>query len=180
MPAVDDVAEVRSSLFLASRMKRLAERMQAETMRLILAAELPIQPSNVLLLATLYEHGPRTVGAVASALKLAQPTVTRAVAGLVDAGIVSLGRGEADQRQRIVALTEYGREIWQRAEREIWRPLERAVDAMLAGMNTDLLAGLREIEHSLAEMPMDERTLEQIRVPPYQEDPKDRHATRST
>jgi DNA-binding MarR family transcriptional regulator len=141
-------------------MKRLAERMQAQTMRVIRASGLPIQPSNVLTLAILNERGPQTVSDIAAFLKLAQPTVTRAVAGLVNEGVVTLDRGEGDQRQRLVSLTSYGRDIWQRAEKEVWLPLEEAVDAMLAGMNCDLLGGLVEVEREIARKPMDQRVRE--------------------
>jgi DNA-binding MarR family transcriptional regulator len=134
--------------------------MQAQTMRVIQASGLPIQPSNVLTLAILNEHGPQTVGSIAVILKVAQPTVTRAVSGLVNDGVVTLGRGEGDQRQRLVALTPYGRDIWQRAEREVWQPLEEAVDAMLDSMNCDLLAGLVEVEREIAHKPMDQRVRE--------------------
>ena len=59
--AGDLVAE-RGFLFLGSRLKRLAERMQGDVVRVAERAGLPIQPSQYPLLATLDRYGPLTIG----------------------------------------------------------------------------------------------------------------------
>ena len=87
-----DVVKERAHLFLGSRLKRLAERMQGDVVRVAERAGLPIQPSQYPLLATLDRYGPQTIGDLTQALLLSQPTVTRSVARLIDMGLVEMSR----------------------------------------------------------------------------------------
>ena len=66
---LDLIAE-RDHLFLGSRLKRLAERMQGDVVRLAERAGLAIQPSQSPLLATLDRLGPRTIGELVASLGL--------------------------------------------------------------------------------------------------------------
>src|SRR6202008_1210023 len=106
---MSDLMRERSALFLGSRMKRLAERMQGEVIRMVEQADLPLQPSHMPLLGTLEQDGPQTLGRLTQALGLAQPTVTRAVARLVALGMVEVSRVHRDQRHKTISLTDAGR-----------------------------------------------------------------------
>ena len=54
-------------LFLGSRLKRLAERIQGEVSQVSQRAGVTIQPGQLPLLAILSEHGPQSVGELARA-----------------------------------------------------------------------------------------------------------------
>lgn len=152
-----DVIRERFALFLASRMKRMAERMQGEVMRLVEAAGLPLQPSHMPILATLDVDGPLTVGRLTEALQLAQPTVTRALARLVELDLVEVSRLHRDQRQKTVSLTPSGRAALGRAKALVWAPIEAAVNEMIADLEGPLPRLLDRIEDRLAEESLDRR-----------------------
>ena len=95
-----DLIREQPHLFLGSRLKRLAERMQGDVARVIERSGLPLQPSQVPLLATLDRLGPLTVGALVDSLQLSQPAVTRTVAKLAALGLVESTRGAATDGTR--------------------------------------------------------------------------------
>lgn len=70
--AGDIVAEL-GHLFLGTRLKRLAERMQADVLKVAAGAGLPIQPSQYPLLAVIEREGSMTVGQIAETLSISQP-----------------------------------------------------------------------------------------------------------
>ena len=143
---LDLIAE-RQELFLGSRLKRLAERMQGEMVKLAERDGLNIQPSQYPLLATLDRLGPQTIGALVASLGLSQPAVTRTVAKLVAMGLVEVRRLGRDQRHKTVALTLAGEGAMARSKLTVWP----------AGLPGGLLPDLAAIEARLAERPLADR-----------------------
>src|SRR6476469_7891393 len=103
LPMSTDILRDLGPIFLGSRLKSLADRLQAGTVRIITDTGLPLQPGQMPLLAAL-DRGPLTVGQLVDAVGASQPGVTRAVGQLVSLGLVGSVRGE-DQRQRTLSLT---------------------------------------------------------------------------
>jgi DNA-binding MarR family transcriptional regulator/N-acetylglutamate synthase-like GNAT family acetyltransferase len=154
---VSDVVKERPALFLASRMKRLAERMQGEVMQLVEAAGLPLQPGHMALLATLDRDGPQTIGRLTEAMQQAQPTVTRAVSRLVALGVIEVSRVHRDQRHKTITLTDYGRTCVDRAKMMVWARTDAAVRELVAGLEGPLLGQLDALEARLDDEPLDRR-----------------------
>ena len=154
-----DIVKERGPLFLGSRLKRLAERMQAEVSRVTEQAGLAIQPSQYSLLATLDRHGPLTIGELTVAMELSQPAITRMAAKLVELGLVSIDRRHKDQRHKTVSLTEQGKADLERSKLLVWPKVESAVNQMLRGLDGPLLDQIAAIERMLAQMPLDKRAL---------------------
>lgn len=151
-----DILAEMGHLFLGSRLKRLAERMQADAAAVIRAAGLPIQPSHFPLLAALDRFGPMRVGEAVEALGVSQPAVTRSLAGLVALGLAETVRG-ADQRQKRIALTPAGEALMVRARQVIWPHVDSAAAALCAGLSGGLLEQIEALEARLAESPLDRR-----------------------
>lgn len=152
-----DVVTDAGHLFLASRLKRLAERMQADVSRVAAGAGLPIQPSQYPLLATLDRDGPQTVGGLAAALMASQPGVTRGVGKLAGMGLVEVRRDGRDRRERTVALTPAGEAALARSKRLVWPQVAAAARELTAGLAGPLLDQIAAIETRLAERPLHER-----------------------
>jgi DNA-binding MarR family transcriptional regulator/N-acetylglutamate synthase-like GNAT family acetyltransferase len=171
---MSDVVRERSTLFLGSRMKRIAERMQGEVMRLVEEAGLPLQPAHMPLLATLEQDGPQTIGGLTAAMQVAQPTVTRSVSRLVELGIVEVHRAHRDQRRRTIALTEAGRAALTRAKLLVWNRTDAAVIDLIAGVSGPLLGQLDALEARLTEEPLDRRARRRfeagLRIREYSDD----------
>lgn len=74
-----------------------------------MAALTGLTPSQVLVLREVGARDQVTPGAVASALRFGQATITNIVDRLVAAGLVSRSRSQNDKRQMLLQLTEPGR-----------------------------------------------------------------------
>jgi DNA-binding MarR family transcriptional regulator/N-acetylglutamate synthase-like GNAT family acetyltransferase len=150
-----DVLEDLGGVYLGSRLKRLAERMQAGAARILNDAGLPLQPTHMPLITAL-DRGPMTVGQLCDAVGMSQPGVTRGVGQLVALGLVESVRGR-DQRQRTLSLTPEGAAAMARAKLLVWPRVGKAVDDICAGLTGPLLDQIAAIEAALAEKPLDVR-----------------------
>lgn len=146
-----DVIIERPHLFLGSRLKRLAEQFQSEAGQVAQGAGVPIQPGQYPLLITLDEHGPRTVGELAADMRMSQPAITRNAARLVRAGLVAVGRGDPDRRQKVVSLTAAARQALERSRHTVWPQVEAAVKELTDGLSGPLLDQIAAIERRMAE-----------------------------
>lgn len=154
----EDIVRQLGHLALGTRLKRLGERLQAETTGFIEASGLDLPASWFPLLAALDRTGGLTVGELADAMGVSQPGVTRSVAKLTELGLVGLSAHEsADRRRRSVQLTAAGEELVARARDQVWPHVEAAVVDACDGLEGPLLAQLDELEARLDRMPLDRR-----------------------
>ena len=95
---------------------RLARRMRAER------ADTALSLTALSALATLERHDALTPGELAAAERVQPPSMTRVVAGLQDAGLVSRARHPSDGRQVLLRATPAGRALLRedRRRREAW------------------------------------------------------------
>lgn len=155
---VDDLVRSFGFLTLGTRMKRVGERLQADTQKIIDAAGGRIQASQYPFLAAIDRSGPLTIGELAEAVGITQPGVTRAVGQLVRAGMLEIAPAADDQRRRIVSLTGPGGQLVDAAKREVWPRIREAVADLCADLDGPLLEQLAAIEDGLSERPLDRRT----------------------
>ena len=146
---VDDIVEQLGHLALGTRLKRLGERLQAETTRFIEASGLPVPASQFPLLAALDRPGGLTVGELAEAVGVSQPGITRSVARLAEQGLITVTHESGDRRRRSVQLTPAGDEVVARARTEVWPHVEAAVIEACDGLDGPLLGELAELEARL-------------------------------
>jgi len=154
---VEDVVRRHGYLMLGTRLKRIGERLQADTQRIIDAGGAGVQGSQFTVLAALDDLGPLTVGELAEAVGVSQPGVTRAVGQLARLGLVKLRPGRDDQRQRLVTLTAKGRQTVDLGKREIWPRVVAAVADLCRDLSGPLLDQLAQLEDGLAERSLDRR-----------------------
>jgi DNA-binding MarR family transcriptional regulator/N-acetylglutamate synthase-like GNAT family acetyltransferase len=150
-----DVVKLEGAVMLGSRLKRLAERLQAGAERIAEDCGLPTQPSQMPLLTALHRHGPMSVGDLAETIGISQPAVTRILSRLIELELICASRDERDQRTRTIALTEKGREAMELAATTLWPRLRAAVGELC---DIDgLLGHVDAIEAALAAAPLDQR-----------------------
>ena len=145
-----DVISEKQHLFLGSRLKRLAEQMQSDLLLVAQQAGLPIKAGQYPLLATLDEHGPMTIGEIASAMRMSQPAITKNARRLVEAGLVAISRSGTDKRQSTVTLTSVGWQALDRSKRKVWPIVEAAVKDVIDDLSGPLLDQITTIEERLA------------------------------
>lgn len=152
-----DVIRDMEHLFLGSRLKRLAEQMQADVTLVAQRAGVPIQPGQYPLLATLDAYGPQTIGELAEAMQMSQPAITKSADRLLKAGLIEVSRQGADRRQKHVSLSAAGRRALELSKREVWPIVEAAVRQVTEGLSGPLLEQIAGVEARLAASPLSSR-----------------------
>lgn len=154
---IEDVIGSLGHLTLGSRLRRIGERLQADTQRIIDEAGLAFPVSQFPILAAIDRLGPLPVGDLALALRVSQPGVTRAAALLVRGGYLKAKRVRGDQRVRRLELTAKGAALIGHARRTLWPRIEAAVAGLCAGLSGPLLDQLAGIEAGLDAEPLPAR-----------------------
>lgn len=155
---VEDIVKSLGFLAMGTRMKRIGERLQADTQVLMETMELPVGPGQCPMLAAIDMLGPLTIGEIAEALGITQPAITRSVNQLAELDYLTVRSAEDDQRRRIVDLTEEGRQLVKRAKAEIWPRIEAAVRDLCGGLSGPLLEQLAAVEDGLAARSLKQRS----------------------
>jgi DNA-binding MarR family transcriptional regulator len=102
-------------------------------------------------LARTQEHGPLRIGELAAHEQVAAPSLTRTVAPLAAAGLVSKEPDPSDRRSWLVTITPEGAELLGRIRRERSELLARRIGRLDAGQVDTLLAALPVLEQLLTE-----------------------------
>ena len=105
---LDAVAEVAGRLRLSAT--RLARRLRQE-------AGMGLTPSQLAALATVHNHGPLTLGALADREQVAPPSITKVVAKLEADGLLARTSDPTDRRVHHVACTPAGAELVEESRR---------------------------------------------------------------
>ena len=156
---VEDVVRSFGFLTLGTRMKRIGEKLQADTQRIMDELGAPLQASQYPFLAAIDRLGPLTVGELADAIGITQPGATRTVAQLVELGMLESEQAPDDQRRRIVSLSKEGRRLVANAKRDVWPRIRDAVADLCGGLDGPLLEQLAAIEDGLAARPLQRRVV---------------------
>lgn len=148
---VDDFVRHKGYLTLGTRLKRIGDRLQADVQQLIDAAEINVQTGQYPLLAVLDEQGPMTIGDLAEALGVSQPGVTRSVGQLTKQNVVAVSRGQKDQRQKVVTLTDEGKAMVTEGRQSIWPLIDQHLAEICSKGDGPLLDQLDILENALQE-----------------------------
>jgi DNA-binding MarR family transcriptional regulator len=151
---VQDVVKELGYLTLGTRLKRLGERLQAQTQVLLESADVDLPASHFPILAALDRLGAMNVGELTEAVGMSQPGVTRLLDKLEAEGLVRSTQLADDRRVRTIALTKSGRQLILLSQRTTWPVIEAAVADACAGRAQPLLAALAALEEALAAAPL--------------------------
>lgn len=134
----DQAAEIAGRLRLS--VTRLARLMRQET-------GTGLSPTLLAALATIEAAGPLTLGDLASREQVAPPTITKAVSGLEEQGLVSRTADAADRRVVRVQVTAEGRRLLAaaRTRKNAW--LARRLRDLDPAARAALTAALDALEH---------------------------------
>ncbi len=152
---MEDLLALEGPVMLGSRLKRLAEQVQAGAQAIAIDCGLDVQPSQMGLLTTLAKHGSISVGDASNVLGISQPAVTRIAGQLVKAGLVTSTTDPADKRSRALSLTPKGITTMETARTIMWPRLRAAVQELCD--NDTLFQQIGDIEMALAERPLQAR-----------------------
>lgn len=165
-----DILENLGHLALGSRLKRLAERLQADALKVHEGAGLSTQPSHFPLLAALDRYGPLTVNDAVQALGVSQPAVTRCLLNLTNMDLVMTTASEKDRRQKTISLTEAGQTVVARMKRDVFPSVTRAATELCAGPPVDFLEHLTRIERAMEHRSLLMRATNELKIIDYSDD----------
>ncbi len=153
----EDIVRALGFLCLGTRLKRVGERLQADTQKIMEEMAVGIAPGQYPMLGALDRLGPLTVGELAEALGVTQPGVTRNISQLSKLGLLEAGSSPDDQRRRIVSLSKAGEAMVETAKKSVWLRIEAAVRDVCGDLDGPLLDQLAAIEDRLAAVPLQRR-----------------------
>ncbi len=154
---VEDVVRALGYLCLGTRLKRIGERLQGDTQKIVDSFGGPVQPALYPPLAAIDRLGPLGIGELAEALGITQPGATRSVAELTKMGLVAAEQPPDDQRRRVITLTDAGRAVVKEGKAVIWPRIEAAVADLCRDLPDTLLDQLAAIEDRLSDRPLNRR-----------------------
>lgn len=150
----EDVIAALGYLCLGSRFKRLAERLQADTLAIVSKRSGTVLPGQLPFLAALDRLGPLTIGEMAQAIGISQPGATKSLLQLTKKGLITVTKSREDRRVRVAMLTTAGSELVAQSKADVWVEVEAAARVLCADLNGTILDQLETIEKRLGEKPL--------------------------
>ena len=138
-------------LGLASRLKRLADKLQADAVSVFDTRGYPIQTTHFPLIAALEANGPLSVNAAVEATGVSQPAITRIHNALQKMGLTDTRPIEGDNRQKEIFLTPAGEALVTEMRASFWPVVREAAQQLCQYPQHDLLAEVARVEDRLAE-----------------------------
>jgi DNA-binding MarR family transcriptional regulator/N-acetylglutamate synthase-like GNAT family acetyltransferase len=157
-----DVLAEMGYLALGSRLKRLAERMQADATKAFADRGIPVQATHFPLLAALTTYGPLSVTEAVEAVGISQPAVTRIHNSLQKLGLTRTAPVKGDNRQKQIRLTPKGEALIEDMKHDMWPHVRRAAQALCEGPDTDILGQIARLEEGLQSRPIHVRIQDEI------------------
>lgn len=157
-----DVLAEMGYLALGSRLKRLAERMQADATKAFADRGIPVQATHFPLLAALTTYGPLSVTEAVEAVGISQPAVTRIHNSLQKLGLTRTVPVKGDNRQKQIRLTPKGEALIEDMKHTMWPHVRRAAQALSEGPDTDILGQIARLEEGLQTRPLHVRIQDEI------------------
>lgn len=148
-------------LALASRLRRLSDRLLRDVSRLYGDLDVPFEARWFPLLQALRRQSPQTVTGLARALGLTHPAVTALAREMARHGLVASRQDPRDARRRLVRLAAGGRAVVERLD-PVWEEIRQANRELLAEDGVDLLAALGRLEARLDRRSMYERVVARL------------------
>jgi DNA-binding MarR family transcriptional regulator len=144
-----DVVMGLGYLALGTRLKRLADQLQAGVGEVLAERGEAIQPGQLPLLVAVGEGDGLTIAELVKALGVSQPAISRMLAGLQRSGFVTMIHDEQDARSRRVSLTEKSRALLGDTRATLFPKVAAAAERLCDGL--DLLNSLATVEERLRE-----------------------------
>lgn len=147
---------------LASRMKRLAERLKTEASKVYRDRGIDFNDSWFLAAWMLSQRDGIAASEMADSLGVSRPAISQMVAGMHGNGLISYERDEKDGRRRRISLTKKGRETVKALE-PLWQEVSDVTTDVVQKTGVDFLSGLAGIEDAFDESSLSERIGERKR-----------------
>ncbi len=158
----DDLIKELGELGIATRFKRLGERLSQEVSRIYKSRHLDFEPKWFTTMYALYKNGSMSIQALAQSLGFTHPAIVQFVNQMKKKHLVETGQDEADKRVNLISLTQKGRETFE-AIRPLLTDIEEVTSEVVNSPGIDMLTLLDRIEAALDEKGTYDRIMERIK-----------------
>lgn len=150
------LVEELGDLALATRLRRLADRLQQDVSQVYAEQEVAVRARWFPLLAALAREAPRSISALARDLGLTHTAINQIASEMSHARLVVSGEHESDRRQRLLRLSRDGERAVARL-RPLWDEIRAATADLAAESGHDIIGVIAAVEARLDERSMAER-----------------------
>ena len=148
-------------LALATRLKRLSDRMIHSGREMYKLLELDIEPNWYMIFLLLKEHGQLSVTEISGRLQLSHPSVISIIEKMTKKGFLNTVRSEADGRKQLISLSEKAHGDLHRFE-AVWEAGIKGLKEI--PMSDDMLQAIDRLEEAVAAKSFKERTLDHLKI----------------
>jgi DNA-binding MarR family transcriptional regulator/N-acetylglutamate synthase-like GNAT family acetyltransferase len=160
-----DIVEQLGELALATRLKRLSERLQRDVSLVYRELDVDFQARWFAPLYALGKESPQAITDLARMLGLSHPAVNQIAGQMIRNGLLQETRDRRDERRRLLRLSAKGRRLLKQLE-PVWQEIRMANAELLEETGVDLLSDLARIEAALAARSMAERVRRRLGLQP--------------
>jgi DNA-binding MarR family transcriptional regulator/N-acetylglutamate synthase-like GNAT family acetyltransferase len=157
-----DLIKQLGLLALASRLKRLSDRLMKDGSRIYREQRLNFEPRWFTVFYLLSRKSPMAVTEIAHELRLTHPAINQVASAMEKAGLLVSEKDKLDERKRLLSLSPSGKALVSKLK-PIWNDFKLSTGELLAESGGDLLEVLDRIENSLDDIEMYDRIKTQIK-----------------
>lgn len=170
-----DLVKHLGELAFATRLKRLAENLQADVGRVYKEMDVEFEPKWFTMLYALYHNSGMGVVELSTLLKLTHPAIIQFAEQMQERKLLSQTRDKHDARKKILTLTDKGRKTYEKIE-PVLQEIETANRDFLRESGSDMLGNIERMERLLEERSMYQRVNQRlnevfrrdVQIVPYQ------------
>ncbi|RKO71998.1 MarR family transcriptional regulator [Sphingobacterium puteale] len=170
-----ELFEKTGKIALGSRLRYMASNVTDEAARLHELYQIDFAPKWFPVFFVLSEGDCKTITDIANEIGHSQPSVTKIVKEMINAGLVEDNLRSQDKRRNMVGLTKQGKALWERMRIQCI-DIDHAIDGIIQEATHNLWEALAEWEFLLEQKSLLKRVQEQkkireskdVRVVPYQ------------
>ncbi len=156
----DTIREL-GALALASRLRRLSDRLARDISRIYAENEIAFEARWFPVAHLLAQQSPMAVTEIAEALDFTHPAVNQIAGQMEKHGLVLSSRDRSDERKRLLSLSAAGRKTVKSLQ-PLWEIIRQCNEELLSSIDRDLLNTLDRVENALAEKEMYDRVAERL------------------
>ena len=156
-----DIVKNLEELALASRLKRLGERLAKDVTRIYSDLELDFEAKWFTLLTALKSNSPATITDLAQALGISHTAVNQLASELIAKEYVNSSNVKKDARARQLSITKKGIQICDKLD-PVWEQIKIANKGLLEKVDRNFLNTIEALEEELDRSSMYERVYKRI------------------
>lgn len=158
-----DMMQELGALALGSRLKRLADALMQDGVRVYQSEGVGFEPRWFPVFVYLFRKGPTSITGLARGLGVSHPGINKIANELIGEKFAAPYRDRNDKRKRVLALTSIGRDKYQELE-PTWRNIRQALQTAVDEGGGDFMRQLQALEESLQARDFYDRFGDQLRT----------------